>query len=553
MKWAMLVLGIILALAATLAAGYLLGQRTSEAVKAPAAAAGAPAAQQVWTCSMHPQVRLDGPGKCPICEMPLVPAGTAQPSGGGAPQLQLSDHALAMASVETVPVARREMSRDLRAVGKIEYNESSLLTVTARVDGYAEKLFVNVTGVDVKAGDHLMEVYSPDLLVAEQELLIALQDGQSGPLVETATLKLRRWGLTEQQVSDLINSRRVTDRVTLYSPIAGTVIEKAIIENSFFKAGDVLYRIANLDTVWVYLDIYEYDLAWIRYGQKVELTAEAYPGQLFSGMVTFVEPVLDEQTRTVRVPVHVVNSNHVLKPGMYVSAVVKARLGPDGWAAPTGIEGKFACPMHPQVLQDAAGTCPLCHMPLEQIPSAEPEGAHVGHNAAAAPAERYFCSMKCEGEKTYDAPGNCPVCGMKLVKVEARQAPGTSADVGPLAVAASAVLDSGTRRIVYVEKGRGMFESREVTLGPRGGDYFPVLAGLAEGERVVTRGGFLIDSQFQITGHASLYYPGGLAVGTAHEHGGAEAAPTSTPSEQAPSPPPTSTPPATPSVGVHQH
>jgi Cu(I)/Ag(I) efflux system membrane fusion protein len=234
---------------------------------------------------------------------------------------------------------------------------------------------------------------------------------------------------------------------------------------------------------------------------------------------------------------------------MYVSAVVKARLGSDGRAAPTGVEGKFTCPMHPQVLQDAAGACPLCHMPLEQVPSSDPEGAHFGHGTAAAPAERYFCPMKCEGEKTYDAPGNCPVCGMKLVKAEAVEAPGRPADVGPLAVPASAVLDSGTRRIVYVEKGRGTFELREVTLGPRGGEFFPVLKGLTEGERVVTRGGFLIDSQFQITGHPSLYYPGGLDASTRHEHGGAEAAPAGEPATEQP----TSTAPAAPSAGGHQH
>jgi Cu(I)/Ag(I) efflux system membrane fusion protein len=502
---------------------------------------------------MHPQVRLDRPGNCPICEMPLIPAAAAQTGSGGEPMLQLSDHALAMASVETTPVTRRELSRELQSVGKVQYDESSLATVTARVDGYAERLFVNFTGSEVKAGDHLAEVYSPELLIAQRELLIALQSGtggQPGPLAEMARLKLQRWGLTEDQIKALVASRKVTDRVTLYSPIAGTVIEKSIVQNSAFKAGDALYRVANLDTVWVYLDIYEYDLAWVRYGQRAEIAAEALPGRRFDGRVTFVQPIVNEETRTVRVPIHVENKDHALKPGMFVSAVIRSAMASDGRAAPTGVEGKFSCPMHPQVLRDQSGKCPICEMPLEQIPGLAPAVADQGDHASPAaqtvtvPAAQYFCTMKCEGEKTYDQPGNCSVCNMRLELVPAA-APSTGP--GLLTVPLSAVLDSGTRRIVYVEKSHGLFEPREVVLGPRTGEFFPVLTGLTEGERVVTRGGFLIDSQFQITGHPSLFYPGGLMGGAmGRQHGEAP-----TPG----SPPATVTPenPATAPSGAVQH
>lgn len=482
---------------------------------------------EVWTCSMHPQIRLPKPGKCPICEMPLILAAAAQTGSGGEPMLQLSDHALAMASVETSPVTRQELSRELRAVGKIQYSESSLATITARIDGYAERLFIDFTGVDIKAGDHLAEVYSPELIVAQEELLIALKSGTGGqvaPLAELAKLKLQRWGLTKDQIAVLVENNTLTDRITLYSPIQGTVIEKSVVQNSAFKAGDALYRIANLDTVWVYLDIYEVDLPWVRYGQRVEISAEALPGRVFDGRVTFVQPIVSEETRTVRVPVHVENKDHALKPGMFVSAVIRSGLASDGRAAPTGVEGKFSCPMHPQVLLDQSGKCPVCEMPLEQIPGLDPAVAAPGgradpasqtHSAATA---KYFCAMKCEGEKTYDKAGNCPVCGMKLTPVPAA-APAT--EFGLLTVPASAVLDSGTRRIVYVEKSRGLFEPRVVVLGPRTAEFFPVLTGLAEGERVVTRGGFLIDSQFQITGHPSLFYPGGLMGDPAsHQHGG---------------------------------
>jgi Cu(I)/Ag(I) efflux system membrane fusion protein len=536
---------IVLVVVAAAAGGFMLGRSTHRPESAATDAAAAPStAQQVYTCSMHPQVRLDRPGKCPICEMPLIPASAAETGSSGEPMLQLSDHALAMASVETTPVTRRELSRELRAVGKIEYNESSLATVTARVDGYAERLFVNFTGVEIKAGDHLAEVYSPDLIVAQQELLIALQGGaagESGPMVETAKLKLRRWGLTEEQIAALVEQKQIADRVTLYSPIQGTVTEKSIFENSAFKAGDALYRVANLDTVWVYLDIYEYDLAWVRYGQRVDLVAEALPGRSFEGLVTFVQPIVNEETRTIRVPVHVQNKDHALKPGMFVSAVVRSALASDGRAAPTGVEGKFSCPMHPQVLREEAGQCPICEMRLEQIPGLEPASLdHSAHASQTPAAEEYACPMKCEGAKTYAAPGNCPVCSMKLELV----APPAPAGPGLLSVPMTAVLDSGTRRLVYVEKSRGLFEAREVVLGPRTGAYFPVLEGLADGDHVVTRGGFLIDSQFQITGHPSLFYPGGLMGGsTGHQHGGS-----TSPASQEPSQSPT-----TPPSGASQH
>ena len=549
--------GAVLLAVVAFAAGRGSRRPAAPGGAAPVAAASQPRGK-TYTCSMHPQVRLPEPGKCPICRMPLVPADAGSAAGGGEPMLRLSDHALAMANVETTPVTRRALARELRAVGKVQYNESSLATVTARVDGYAERLFVNFTGVEIKKGDHLADVYSPELLVAQQELLIALQGGANGPLVETAKTKLRLLGLTNSQITDLADNKRVTDRVTLFSPISGTVIEKSIVEHAAFEAGDPLYRIANLDSVWVYLEIYELELPWIRYGQRVRITAEALPGREFEGLVTFVQPIVNETTRTVRVPVHIENPDHVLKPGMFVSTTIFASLSADGRAAPTGVEGRYSCPMHPQILRDEGGPCPACGMPLEQIPGsaagAPPSDEHAGHGAAAQShaasndaganpvpaATRYFCPMKCEGEKTYDQPGRCPVCNMRLKEVApeaTRDGQGANGVDGLVSVPVSAVLDSGTRRIVYIERSRGTFEPREVTLGPRAGGYYPVLKGLEAGERVVTRGNFLIDSQFQVTGHPSLFYPGGLHAAPPHQHGATEAPGPAQP----PTPPPSTT------------
>lgn len=463
--------------ALALVAGYLFSNSSSDTA-APATGSN------VWTCSMHPQVRLPKPGKCPICSMPLVataalPTKTADTGTGGEPTLELSAHARAMASVETAPIERRKLSREIRAVGKIQYNESALSMITARVDGYIERLFIDYTGVEVKAGDHLVEIYSPDLVIAQQELL--MNSGSS--LAEAVKLKLRRWELTDAQIDEIVRTRRPQERITLSSPINGTVTEKMVVHKSAVKAGDVLYKLANLDSVWVYLDIYEYELSWVRYGQTAEIATEAYPGETFTGRVWFVNPVLTDESRTVKVLVNITNKDKRFKPGMFVSATIRAGLLADGQLAPTGVEGKWTCLMHPQVLAADGGPCPVCKMTLTQIPPA----------------------------------ASAVKLGDELL----------------LAVPATAVLDSGVRKIVYVERAPGKYVPAELKLGSRAGDFYPVLAGLKEGDRIAVRGNFLLDSQFQISGLPSLFYEHGQAPAAGHQQHVAPA------DKQAPSPKPT--------------
>jgi Cu(I)/Ag(I) efflux system membrane fusion protein len=430
-------------------------------------------AAQTWTCSMHPQVRLPKSGKCPICSMPLIPAKSeAGANGTMAVNLELSDQARAMAAVETVPVQRREFSREIRAVGKVQYNETALATITSRVEGYIERLFVDFTGVQVNPGDHLVEIYSPDLATAATELLLAIQTNPSGPLVTAARLKLERYGLTPKQIDDIAAKRERGDRVTLLSPIQGTVTEKMVVLKSAVKPGDVLYRLANLESVWVYLDVYEYELPWVNYGQDVKVSTEALPGQTFTGRVWFINPVLTEESRTVKVLLNIANEGLRLKPGMFVSAVIQSQLLADGRPAPTGLEGKFSCPMHPSVVKEGPGKCPVCGMDLNQIPGTP-----------------------------------------HAVKKEDRQV---------LTVPVSAVLDSGLRKLVYVERGKGDFVPVEITTGARAGEWYPVLSGgLKEGDRVAVRGNFLLDSQFQIAGLPSLLYPDGQ-MGGGHPQGEAK-------------------------------
>lgn len=407
--------------------------------------------------------------------------------------LTLSEHARAMARVETAPVERRKLTREIRAVGKVQYNESALSTITARVDGYIERLFIDYTGVEVKAGDHLVEIYSPELVVAEGELL--MNPAQSN-MIEAVKMKLRRWELSDAQIDEVIRTRKPLERITLSSPINGTVTEKMVVKKSAVKAGDVLYKLANLDSVWVYLDIYEYELSSVRYGQTAEITTEAYPGETFTGRVWFINPVLTDESRTVKVLVNIANKDKRLKPGMFVSATIRAGLLANGELALTGVEGKWTCLMHPQVLETEGGPCPICKMTLTQIPP----------------------------------PTVTPKPDDELV----------------LSVPLTAVLDSGVRKIAYIERASGEFVPAELKLGSRAGDFYPVLAGLKEGDRVAVRGNFLLDSQFQISGLPSLFYEHGQAGTSGHQHGG----PTPTPDGVTPVGPNGQ---ATPKPAEHKH
>lgn len=467
------IIGVIVLALAIVGAFAYFGTSTREPDSALTSRQG-----EIWTCSMHPQIRMPKPGLCPICSMPLIRVNTSITSGTTTESpgqvgsmLELSEHARAMASVETAPVERRKLSREIRAVGKAQYNETTLANITTRVEGYVERPFVDYTGIEVKPGDHIVEIYSPDLLVAQKELLIALSGPQSASLVESAKRKLLLWGLTPKQVNDLVQHKKVSDRITLFSPVRGTVTEKLVVQKAMVKPGDVLYRLANLESVWVYLDIYESELPWVQYGQMVEIKSEAMPGRSFSGRVWFISPVLNEETRTVKVLLNVNNTEYQLKPGMYVSAVIRSELLADGKPAPTGVEGQWSCPMHPLIVLPKAGQCPICKMPLVKIPGI--------------------------------AASTKPSSGEVL-----------------LAVPVTAVLDSGVRKIVYVEKTKGRFVPVEIVTGPRTDEFYPVLSGLNEGDRVAVRGAFLLDSQFQIRGLPSLFYKEGQATGSGHQHGG---------------------------------
>lgn len=453
-----------------------------------------------WTCSMHPQIRRDKPGQCPICGMNLIPVA----------QLLESTETEKRAGIETEPVKYRELIKEVRTVGKLDYNESRVAYIAARISGRVDRIHADFTGIRVKQDDHLVDIYSPELFIAQGELLRGLEAYEKATgdkifaqiNVDAARTKLRLLGILPAQLAEIEKSRKVSTHLTVYASIGGTVIEKNVRAGQYVKEGDMLYRIADLDPIWLYLDIYEYDLGWVRYGQAVEVTLEAYSNEKFQGVVTFIDPFLDDKTRTVKVRVNLKNPDGKLKPAMYASALIRVRLRPDGTPEPTGLEGKYLCRMHPEVVQDQPGRCPICEMQLDRVPQA-PRPAASGH----------------EG---HDHMDHAP-------KDQAKK------PAGVLAIRATAVLDTGRRKVTYRQRSDGAFELVELQLGARAEvtddagqseGYYPVFKGLKEGDRVVVRGGFLLDSQQQISGMPSLLYKEGQSASNLHSgHGGAPSAP----------------------------
>lgn len=378
-----------------------------------------------WTCAMHPQIILpSNDQKCPICFMDLILLEEDGQSGLQPNELSLSEEASALADVGTSLVQRRFVSRRVPLVGKVSVDETRLREITSRFGGRLDRVYVSTTGAQVKRGMKLAEIYSPEIYGARAELETALQalaDAGDGPsaagarrLVASARKKLRLLGLDESQISDTSND----DHMTVAAPFDGVVLRRFATEGQYVKTGSVLYSMADLSSVWIILEAYERDLLWLRTGQTVDFSTRSNPGAVFSGEILFMDPVLNEKTRTVEVRIQVENPDGLLKPGMLVSAEVDA------------------------VLDDSG-------QPVESFQVAN----------------------------------------------------------APLVIPSSAPLLTGKRAVVYVklpDREQPVYQGRTVVLGPRAGDFYLINSGLHEGEEVVTRGAFKIDSALQILARPSM-------------------------------------------------
>src|SRR6202158_3844540 len=368
----------------------------------------------------HPERIAAQPQEAPTPKYETTPEqATSQPanpeqenSDASVSNIQLTQKEQRDVGVETVEVRRRNLQRALIAVAKVDEPETQLASISARIGGRIDKLYLDFTGQQVRRGQTIASLYSPEVFSTAEEYRLALENRQRlGPgaeplavsgaedLVNASRRRLELWGLTPQQLDEIASSAKQQIELPIYSTVSGIVTERKVTQGQYVNAGEVLFTITDLSTIWVKADVYQPDLPSLHTGQSVEITSDSLPGTTLHGRVGFLDTSINPQTRTASARIQVPNPKMRLRPRMFVQV-------------------KFAVP--------------------------------AGRDMLAIPR--------------------------------------------------SAVLDTGTRQIVYVAKSNGEFEGRQVQLGAPGNDYYPVLAGLKEGERIVSQGSFLIDSQTRITG-----------------------------------------------------
>jgi Cu(I)/Ag(I) efflux system membrane fusion protein len=398
------------------------------------------AAAVEYYCPMHPEIVQSAPGNCPICGMPLSKRERAEAAAlpeGIVGRVTLSPDRVRLAGIATTEVAARASRPRLRVVGTVDVDERNVARVSARVAGRIESLLVDFTGAPVVRGQTLAEIYSPDLVATQQEYLLARSaavgrgaappshaappPGGGDPILEAARERLRLWGVDDDQVAALERSGAPSLRVAIRSPISGTVLEKGVLAGQYVSEGTELYTVADLANVWVYAYVPETDARELRVGRDVEITSDALPGETLRGVVSFIQPVLEAATRTLRIRIDVANPALRLRPATYVEA------------------------------------------------SIDVGGARGGET---------------------------------------------------LVVPESAVIDTGTRRVVYVERESGLYDAVSVELGPLADGAYPVLSGLAGGDRVVTAGTFLVDAELRLhPGAAASYFGASGSAPEASAHG----------------------------------
>jgi RND family efflux transporter MFP subunit len=365
-----------------------------------------------WYDPMHPQYKSDKPGIAPDCGMKLVPkyADEAEPTGERRTgTIQLSPARQQLIGVRTGTVAEEELTQSIRAVGLVETDETRVARVHTKVSGWVRKVFVNYTWQHVEKGAPLFTLYSPELVSAQQEYLIARRAQSylgTSPYAETAQgseallraarARLKLWDVTDQQIAELEQQGTAQEELTFYSPTGGHVAERRVFPNQYITPDSELYTIADHSRVWVQVQLYEYESAGVRVGMPVTMTVEAYAGRVFPGRVVFIPPHMETETRTLPVRLEFENPELALKPGMFATVGIRVGLG--------------------------------------------------------------------------------------------RQ----------LVVPREAVLDTGTRQLVFLAREGGYFEPREVLLGARLGDRVVVLKGLTPGDTIATSAVFLLDSESRL-------------------------------------------------------
>ncbi len=374
---------------------------------------------EYYTCAMHPSVKEKNPGQCPICGMDLIPVITkVQPDSVKTDlTFHIDPEKIQLIGVKYATAQIMPFHKTIRAAGRVDYNETQISVVNLKYQGWIKNLYADYTGQLIKKGQALFDIYNPDLLTAQYEYLGALENmeslelaDQESPEIKPAKLKevkeilasvrqrLLLWDFTDEQITQIEKVRKPTTLVTVYSPIDGFVINKMALAGMYVEPGMELYKIANLSTVWVYADIYEYEVPYVSVGQDAEITLRNSPEEIFKGKITYIFPYLNAETRTSRVRIQLTNRNGKIKPEMYANVKIESHLG----------------------------------------------------------------------EK--------------------------------LGVSEDAVINTGERQIVFVDKGEGLLEARLVQIGVAAAGFVEIKDGLKLGDKIISQANFLIDAESKIQG-----------------------------------------------------
>ena len=282
---------------------------------------------EIWTCSMHPQIRMDKPGKCPICGMDLILLNQNSSVGMDPDAIYFTKEAAQLANVMTSVVSKQQSIKDIRLYGKVQADERLLQSQVAYIPGRIEKLYINFTGESVRKGQTLALIYSPDLITAQQELLETAKTKQEYPeIYEAAKEKLLQWKLSPNQIATIESSKKVKTNVEVYATSSGIITDKQVNVGDYVGQGTVLFEVTDLSRIWVLFDAYESDLHFLKKGNKMEFTIQAIPSSKFNGIISFIDPVIDPVNRVAKVRVEMNNQDGKLKPEMFTTGFVKANL-----------------------------------------------------------------------------------------------------------------------------------------------------------------------------------------------------------------------------------
>jgi len=319
-----------LALVAVLVLGILIGKLTTSNSTDPTEVESYEhevVKKQTWTCSMHPQIKQEKPGQCPICGMDLIPLQSSDDESLSLSEIRMSESAMKIAQVQTTIIQKNSPFKEVYFPGKIQPDERNIVELTARYGGRIEKLYINFTGQKVSKGQKLASIYSPDLITAQRELFEAVKyKEQNSAFYKASRNKLKLWDLTENQINQIETSGEPQFYFDVLSPITGTVMQRHKALGDYVKEGDPLFQVINLNHLWVMFEAYENDLPWVKVGDKINFTIKSIPSKVFASTVTFIDPFLNPEKRIVFVRAELNNSGGLLKPEMFASGKLNAML-----------------------------------------------------------------------------------------------------------------------------------------------------------------------------------------------------------------------------------